>query len=86
MIFNIIKSDKYNTVYNISSGIGVSNLELFKMIENIIEPKNKSKIIASSSADVVLPNEKVLTLGDINLEKINEVLPNIIKFRKDLRS
>ena len=56
------------------------------MIENIIEPKNKSKIIASSSADVVLPNEKVLTLGDINLEKINEVLPNIIKFRKDLRS
>jgi nucleoside-diphosphate-sugar epimerase len=85
MIVNIIKSDKYNTVYNISSGAGVTNKQLLDYLQSTIESKSEIKIVDSSEPDIVLDNTKTMDIKSIKLSKVEELIPKIVNYRRSLR-
>jgi UDP-glucose 4-epimerase len=84
MIFNIIKSEKSNQAYNISSGLGIANAELYQAVADIMKVEELPKVVKTREASLVLSNKKVSSLGRVNLINIREILPHLIESRRKM--
>jgi UDP-glucose 4-epimerase len=82
MIINIIKQDDALGIYNISSGVGISNNELLQYLIDLTSPNKLPKVVQSKEAHLVLDNSKALCLGeDIEFALLKDKLAEIVRFR-----
>jgi len=86
MIAGLIRSEQYNTYYNISTGKGVSNRALFAKISKLLDIGSEAQVVESKELDLVLNNSKAMSLiKPIEFKPVIETLSNIISYRRSLR-
>lgn len=84
MIFKLVKAGENNAVYNIGSGIGVSNDKLIQLIRNAIPTEFLPKVVEKQETDIVLDISRALSVSKVKMTKLEKVLPSIIAYRKGL--
>jgi UDP-glucose 4-epimerase len=84
LISNIISHEKSFGVYNISSGVGISNRELLQTVNSFIGTKQLPKVVDSREGDLVLSHAKALKLGSVNFFSVEDRLEEIINFRRQV--
>jgi UDP-glucose 4-epimerase len=84
LISNVISHEKSFGVYNISSGIGISNRELLHAVNAFIGTKQLPKVVDSREGNLVLSHAKALKLGSVNFFPAEDKLEEIINFRRQV--
>jgi len=84
MTKNILYAEKFNEAYNLSSGVGISNLELSQHLTDLIKPAELPKVVKTKEGDLVLSNRKVTSLGKVTLTNIIDTLPDLIQLRREM--
>lgn len=82
MILDLIKAEKSHDVYNISSGVGVTNMEIFNTLKEKIDPKGELKQVETHELSRVLDPTKVMKETSLKkLTPLEDLFDLIIKNR-----
>jgi UDP-glucose 4-epimerase len=84
MMANLLCEKDCKGFYNLSSGLGTTNLELIQLLTKMVRPKILPKVLESREGDLVLDNSKIMALGEVKITSFVDELPNIVEHRKAL--
>ena len=88
MLANLLQEKESKGIYNLSSGRGMTNLELIQKLNAIIRPSVLPKVVESKEGDLVLDNSKIMALGQahgqVEIADFVTELSGIVEHRKAL--
>jgi len=84
MIYKIIRNGQGGQVYNIASGIGVTNDELLQELIELTDPSHLPKVVDSKEANIVLSTAKSAPIAKGKITPINRILPGLVNYRKEI--
>lgn len=82
MIANVLHEKKSSGVYNVASGVGMSNSDIIQRLIEIIRPQVLPKVVDSKEGHFVLDNSRILACGQAELTDILPELTSIVEYRK----